>query len=157
MNCGGPHQDHVDRIMAVMDRSFDPAFGEAWSRAQLLGSLALPYCNYHLLDAKGQPPGSDSPAAGFYLSRTGFDEEELLLLAVHPKMRRRGIATLLLEDLAQAARQRGAKRLLLEMRKGNPAEFLYRNWGFKPIGIRPKYYRGADDTLIDAITFEKII
>lgn len=157
MNCNAPHQDHVDQIMAVMNRAFDPAFGEAWSRAQLLGSLVLPHCNYNLLNAEGQPLSGDSPAAGFYLSRTGFDEEELLLLAVQPEMRRRGIATVLLEDLAKNACQRGAKRLLLEMRDGNPAEFLYRNWGFKPIGIRPKYYRAANGTLLDAITFEKII
>jgi ribosomal-protein-alanine N-acetyltransferase len=43
--------------------------------------------------------------------------------------------------------------LLLEMRRGNPAEALYRTLGFVAIGARPNYYRAADGTRIDAITF----
>lgn len=150
-------EELLDNIMGVMDTAFDPAFGESWTRPQVLGSLMLGNCHCGLLDKAGRPPAKGARAAGFYLSRNAFDEEELLLLAVQPAARRRGIATLLLGELAAGARMRGARRIFLEMRQGNPAELLYRAWGFSPVGRRPNYYRGEDGRRIDAITFEKIL
>lgn len=106
------------------------------------------------MGADGRLDPTDTATAGFSLSRTGVDEEELLLFAVHPVWRGRGIGRRMLKEFASAAHARGAGRLLLEMRKGNPAEHLYRSFGFVPIGKRPNYYRAADGTFIDAITFE---
>lgn len=148
-----PPVDDLDRIMAVMDAAFDPAFGEAWNRRQVEDALLIGNCHYAVLDGFGQPVGSQADPAGFFLSRTGYDEEELLLLGVDPRFRRRGVGRALLDQFAREARQRGARRLLLEMRRGNRAELLYRNFGFVPIGERPNYYRGPDGARIDAITF----
>lgn len=145
--------DNLDQLMAVMETAFDPVYGEAWTRRQVEDALILGDCHYVLVDATGGIPGPDAPAAGFFLSRTGYDEEELLLLAVKPECRRSGLGRLLLGRLAQGARDRGATRLLLEMRRGNSAETLYRAFGFRPIGLRPNYYRGAGAERIDAITF----
>ena len=138
--------DDIDRIMAVMQAAFDPLFGEAWTRRQVEDALLVGNCHYGLAMAEGT-------CAGFYMSRIGVDEEELLLIAVDPRFRRRGIAARLLVDLAGAARERGAQRLLLEMRRDNPAAELYRQFGFVPIGERKNYYRRADGTRADAITF----
>ena len=148
-----PPGDDLDRIMAVMEAAFDPTFGEAWNRRQVEDALLIGNCHYALLDGFGAPLASGGEPAGFFQSRTGFEEEELLLLAVDPRFRRRGVGRALLELFAKGARQRGAIRLLLEMRRGNPAELLYRNFGFAPIGQRLNYYRSADGTRIDAITF----
>lgn len=148
-----PPGDDLDRIMAVMEAAFDPVFGEAWSRRQVEDALLIGNCHYGLLDAFGAPVAEGAEPAGFFLSRAGFDEEELLLLAVDPRFRRRGIGRALLEQFAGRARERGARRLLLEMREGNPAELLYRDFGFIPIGHRPNYYRGPEGTRIAAITF----
>ena len=145
--------DDVDRIMAVMASAFDPQFGEAWNRRQIIDALTLGVCDYLLLDAAGESPAGDAPAAGFCLSRRGFDEEELLLLAVDPAWRRRGLASRLLNGLAAAARGRGAERLLLEMRQNNPAEQLYLRYGFHRIGHRPGYYRTPNGLTLDAVTF----
>lgn len=145
--------DDVDRIMEVMTDAFDPAFGEAWTRRQVEDALLVGNCHYLLAGPDGAPPGPDSPSAGFCLSRTGFEEEELLLFAVVPAFRRRGIGLCMLRRFALEARRRGVRRLLLEMRKGNPAEELYRHFGFQPIGERPNYYRTPDGSRIDAITF----
>ena len=145
--------DDLDRIMAVMQAAFDPAFGEAWTRRQVEDALLIGNCHYRLIGADGGVPPDGEPAAGFSLSRHGFGEEELLLFAVSPEFRMRGIGRRLLEGFADDARKRGAERLLLEMRRGNPAEILYRQFGFEPVGERPNYYRSADGTRIDAITF----
>ncbi len=144
--------DDLDRIMAVMGAAFDPAFGEAWTRRQVEDALVIGNCHYLLAGSDGAP-ATEGPAAGFSLSRTGFEEEELLLFAVLPELRRRGLGGRILEALAAAARERGAKRLLLEMRRGNPAESLYRAFGFVPIGERPSYYRMAGGDRVDAVTF----
>ncbi len=149
--------DDLDRIMAIMATAFDPAFGEAWSRRQLEDSLVLGNSHYGLIDAAGEVPAPSAAAAGFFLSRKGVEEEELLLLAVAPQYRRSGLATRLLAAFAKAARARGALRLLLEMRQGNPAEGLYIGQGFLPIGHRPSYYRTASGEWLDAITFARDI
>lgn len=138
--------DDLDRIMAVMTAAFDPAFGEAWSRRQVEDALLIGNCHYALVAA-----GAD--CAGFYLSRFGFDEEELLLLAVMPEQRGRGYGAQLLERFLDDARARGATRALLEMRDGNPAEQLYRRRRFVQVGARPNYYRGPNGVPFDALTF----
>lgn len=137
-------EDDVDRIMAVMAVAFEPRFGEAWSRRQVLDALILGNCHYRILD--------DVEPKGFYLSRHGFDEEELLLLAVAPTYRGGGLGGSLLDDFLSAAKARGARRALLEMRRGNTAERLYASRNFRQIGERPCYYRTADGSALDAIT-----
>lgn len=145
--------DDTDRIMAVMQTAFAPEYGEAWSRRQVEDALLIGNCHYALIAAHGEPPEVGEPAAGFFLSRHGFEEEELLLLGVQPDQRRRGLAARLLNRLAKDAAARGARRLLLEMRRGNPAESLYRAHGFVPVGERLNYYRTPSGERLDAVTF----
>lgn len=129
-------------VMMIMDAAFDPAFGEAWTRGQCAGILSLPGVRLLLADR----------GAGFALSRSVYDEAELLLLAVAPACRRSGLGSLLLEAVAADARASRATRLHLEMRDGNPAATLYARTGFVEVGRRRNYYRGADGRQIDAIT-----
>jgi ribosomal-protein-alanine N-acetyltransferase len=145
--------DDVDKIMAVMQTAFDPAYGEAWNRRQVDDALRFGTCHYCLIGSTGSQLSENESAAGFFLSRTGFEEEELLLLAVDPQYRGRGLGRSLLDALRVGAATRGARRLLLEMRRGNPAETLYRNFGFYSIGERREYYRTQDGRRLDAITF----
>ncbi len=149
--------DHIDKIMAVMQAAFDPAYGEAWSRRQVEDALLIGNCHYALIAAHGDEPAADEAAAGFYLTRHGVEEEELLLIGIDPAHRRRGLAKTLLKRLAADATVRGALRLLLEMRHDNPAEALYLAHGFVPIGQRPNYYRTPDGERLDAVTYCKTL
>ncbi len=144
----------LDAAMAIMDAAFEPRWGEAWTRAQLRDSLAMP-STFLLLADRHAVPTKDGPAAGFVLSRQALDEEELLLLAVHPDERGRGLGVALVQLYFAAAARRGVHRIFLEMRTNNPAHSLYRRCGFEPIGVRPRYYRAADGESIDAITFAR--
>jgi ribosomal-protein-alanine N-acetyltransferase len=150
-------RDDLTRLMAVMDAGFEPRWGEAWTRRQVEDSLLSGFCSYYLISADGKPAVDGEDAAGFTLSRTIAGETELLLLAVDPKFRRRGLGALLVENLMREARAQGARRLFLEMRRGNPAEHLYRSLGFDPVGERAKYYRTSDGQRIDAVTFARTL
>lgn len=138
--------DDIDRIMAVMQTAFDPAYGEAWNRRQVEDALLIGNCHYRIAEIMDEP-------AGFTLCRHGFEEEELLLIAVAPEFRRRGIAAQLLRDCKADAKMRGARQLLLEMRSDNPAIQLYHQNGFVEIGFRKNYYRTPSGNSLDAITF----
>ncbi len=150
--------DDVDRIMAVMTAAFPVEFGEAWNRRQISDALLLSGTHYALIAADGtlhlKP---DESAAGFYLSRGLLDEEELLLFAIAPAARRKGLGHALLRQCIENARERGMKRLFLEMRRNNPAGILYAAHGFRAVGIRPRYYRAANGDRIDAITQELVL
>ncbi len=145
--------DDVDRIMAVMEAAFDPAFGEAWSRRQVSDALVMPNTHYLLAAADGRPARDGEPAVGFALSRGAADEEELLLIAVRPELRGHGIGATLIARFIAEARRRGATLLFLELREGNRAESLYRRLGFESVGRRRHYYRRGSGSPLDAITF----
>lgn len=145
--------EEVDPVMEIMDAAFDPHWGEAWNRNQLLSSLQMPNTHLLLVDPEGRQWFLGQVAAGFLLSRNAPGEEELLLVAVRPEYRRRRLAETLMQRFKVAAASRGAERLFLEMRANNPAELLYRSQGFEPIGRRRDYYRLADGSKLDAITF----
>ena len=148
-----PAADDIDRLMEVMDAAFPAKFGEAWTRRQVEDAILFGRSYYYLIGEDGTQALPGQKAAGFFLSRLGVEEEELLLLAVSPQYRRRGLGRRILEELSKSAKDRGSQRIFLEMREGNNAELLYVSHGFRTIGKRPKYYLCDDGSRIDAITF----
>jgi ribosomal-protein-alanine N-acetyltransferase len=135
-------------IMGVMDCAFEARFGEAWTASQC--ASLLPMSGVWLTLAR-----EGDEAVGFALSRLVVGEAELLLLAVKPGARGRGIGKLLLEHFQRAAISRGAERLHLEVRDGNPAVNLYDRSGFTLAGRRRRYYNGGDGQLYDALSLSK--
>ena len=143
----------VDRLMDVMEASFDPHYREAWTRRQVEDSLALPSTYMLLIGEDGNPPAEGIDAAGFVLARQAVDEIELLLIAVRPERRGKGLGRALLRQFFDNARERDAVKVFLEMRANNPAEKLYRAEGFTQIGQRRDYYRTITGHALDALTF----
>jgi ribosomal-protein-alanine N-acetyltransferase len=135
-------------VMAVMEAAFEPRFGEGWTAAQCAGLLPLPGVWLTVARASGD-------TVGFALSRVVLDEAELLLLAVKPDARRRGVGKSLLDHFIAAAINRGAQRVHLEVREGNSAVKLYRTSGFTLAGRRRRYYTGLDGELYDALSLSR--
>lgn len=143
---GGPAD--LDAVMRVMEDSFDPAFGEAWTAPQCAG--LLPMAGVWLSLAR------DAEAVtGFALGRIVRDEAELLLLAVHRSSQGKGVGQRLLDRFAAVAVSKGAEQLHLEVREGNHAVRLYSRNGYREVGRRRNYYRGRDGQLFDALTLAK--
>lgn len=135
----------LDPVMEVMNSAFDPGYGEAWNETQAMSMLAMPGAWLSLARIDGRP-------AGFALNRQIADEAELLLLAVLPDYRRRGVAMALIDRSRAILRDRNGIRLHLEVRHNNPAIELYKKAGFEQIGRRPGYYRSLDGQIHDALT-----
>ncbi len=77
------------------------------------------------------------------------EEGHVNTLTVDAAWRRRGVATLLLADLARAAVARGVRHLTLEVRAGNSgAQALYHKFGFAPVGLRRNYYAETGEDAI---------
>jgi ribosomal-protein-alanine N-acetyltransferase len=79
-----------------------------------------------------------------------FDELHINTLAVHPRWRRQGLASLLLTHVLDDAVRLGADKATLEVRESNEgARKLYERFGFEVGGVRKEYYRQpVEDALI---------
>ena len=78
------------------------------------------------------------------------DEAHVTTFAVHPRYRRRRIGERLLLSLLDLSVDRHAREATLEVRLSNlAARRLYEKYGFRPVGIRPRYYSdNGEDALI---------
>jgi [ribosomal protein S18]-alanine N-acetyltransferase len=78
------------------------------------------------------------------------DEAHITTFAVHPAWRRQRIGERLLLAFLDLASDRGAHEATLEVRLSNlAARKLYEKYGFRPVGIRPRYYSdNGEDALI---------
>lgn len=121
-----------------------PAIPEVGPWGRLLGGVR------RLLAPVPPPPVGGEGICGYVGIWLMVDEAHILSIAVRSSLRRRGIGELLLiatVDLAQALDQ---KAVSLECRVSNlPAQALYDKYGFKQVGIRPRYYSdNREDALI---------
>lgn len=74
------------------------------------------------------------------------DEAHITNVAVHPAYRQKKVATLLLMALEQKLAEKGIDSLTLEVRASNQAaQNLYAQRGFRPLGLRKKYYTDNDE------------
>ena len=78
------------------------------------------------------------------------DEAHITTFAVHPAYRRRRIGERLLLAMLDLSVDRHAREATLEVRLSNlAARRLYEKYGFRPVGIRPRYYSdNQEDALI---------
>ncbi len=78
------------------------------------------------------------------------DEAHITTFAVHPAWRRQRIGERLLLAFLDLARDRHAREATLEVRLSNlAARRLYEKYGFRPVGLRPRYYSdNNEDALI---------
>ena len=78
------------------------------------------------------------------------DEGHIITFAVHPAWRRQHVGERLLLAFIDLASERRAHEATLEVRLSNlPARRLYEKFGFRPVGLRPRYYSdNGEDALI---------
>jgi ribosomal-protein-alanine N-acetyltransferase len=118
-------------------------FSDPWSEAGILESIQSE--TTFALVAE-----NDGGELGYLMARLSGEEGEILNLAVLPEHRRQGVGRELLERGLALLIGRGVREAYLEVRESNlAARGLYMSYGFRPVGVRPHYYRNpAEDALV---------
>ena len=141
--CTPMQLEDIEAVLAIEQQSFTMPWTEAMFGSELRNERTS-----HMLVAR---VGAASDIIVGYLGyRVVLDEMHVILLAVAPAWRQRGIARQMLCQAMDEAREAGCTRATLEVRVSNtPAQQLYYSLRFAPVGTRPKYYvRPTEDALI---------
>ena len=131
----------LDAIMLIEHRSFP---SDAWSAESMAAELASPHGRYLVDEHEGVIIGY-----GGVRALQGSADADIQTIALDADHRGGGRGRALLRALLDAAADRGAREVFLEVRADNPtAEGLYLSEGFEEIGRRPHYYQPDD---VDAV------
>jgi ribosomal-protein-alanine N-acetyltransferase len=130
------------------------SYSNPWPKDAFKRELKLPFSR--ILVARNNEPFGPI-LFGYLVLWIIRGEAHILNVAVHPEHRRQGIATALLQAGIDAARLQGAEILYLEVRRSNAgAQTLYQAFGFKTVGVRPKYYEdNREDALVMLLELKK--
>ncbi len=135
----------VDGIMAIESSVFEL---DAWSRDTMAREVS-DSSGFYLVVTEGDA----IVAYAGMLAPVGSPDSDVQTIAVHPAVRRRGVARELMRRMLAEAVERGARETFLEVRVDNPgAQALYESLGFEGIAVRPRYYmpEGVDALVMRA-------
>jgi ribosomal protein S18 acetylase RimI-like enzyme len=76
-------------------------------------------------------------------------------LLVHRRARRQGLGAMLMQEIERRARSAGFTLLVLDTKRGDAAESLYRRAGWIEVGVIPGYALNPDGSLCDTVVFYK--
>jgi ribosomal-protein-alanine N-acetyltransferase len=118
-------------------------FGDPWSAFAFDEIFRSPHGVGLVAERRGEP-------IGYLVARVAAGEGEILNLAVVPESRRQGLGRDLLEAGIGALKRAGARDIFLEVREHNlAAQRLYQGRGFRPVGLRARYYRNpVEDAIV---------
>jgi [ribosomal protein S18]-alanine N-acetyltransferase len=115
------------------------AFRNPWSAELLRRELGHDWST--ILVAEEPGPRGQVTLVGFVIFWIVHDELHVLNVATAPEHRNRGVARRVLEAALDQGRRQQCTLATLEVRRSNAAALgLYRDFGFRPVGIRPNYY-----------------
>jgi len=133
--------EDVDYVYEIERRSHSTP----WSRLTFQRELTNNRHNLCLVAKLGER------IVGFMCMYYVVDEGHITNIAVDVPYRDRGIATHLILEAIEKLKEKGIKRITLEVRKSNTkAQHLYIKFGFRMSGIRKGYYT---DNREDALVF----
>ena len=117
-------------------------FSDPWNEQAFVSGMNSPFFYGVLFEEGGQ-------VCAYACEMVIFEDAEVLNVAVSPSFRRQGLGEKLLIALEEYAKNKGAERLLLEVREGNsPARGLYEKLGFAPFGVRKNYYEDGENAVV---------
>ncbi len=112
---------------------------EPWSESAFLSELDLKTA----VDFAAVCGGA---VAGYIIASVAADEGCINNFAVSPDFIRRGIGSALLNAALAEMKSRGASLVALEVRLSNKAaKKIYEKAGFKPVGIRKRFYKNPTE------------
>jgi [ribosomal protein S18]-alanine N-acetyltransferase len=131
--------DDLDRVMEIEK----DGFAHPWSAELIRREMAHDWSTILLATEMRRGPGGlpMEHCLGFVVYWLVHDELHVLNIATALEDRRRGVARELMLEAARRARAAGAVLSTLEVRRSNVGAIaLYRELGYRQVGIRPNYY-----------------
>ena len=132
----------LPQVVAIERR----AFTSPWSLAMFVLELSKPtgLC----LAAEVPARGGEADLGGYLICSRYDTVWHVMNVAVDPTLRRRGIATAMIQSLL--ARVERDAQLTLEVRKSNSGAIrLYESFGFRSAGVRRRYYAdNGEDAIV---------
>lgn len=118
-------------------------FLEPWNAEMILDAVENTDYEFYVCTTENED------IVGYFSMLNGLFDTELLRIAVNERCRGNGYASKMMERLLEVSKERGAEKVLLEVRESNnKARSLYEKYGFKVCGKRPKYYGGVEDAVL---------
>ncbi len=132
-------------LLAVLDIE-RRSFAQPWSRAFFEKELATPFARLVVAVEEAVPRPQ---VIGYTCRWRVTDEVHLLNVAVHPERRGLGHGRALVGAVVAEAEMARTRVVYLEVRAGNViARRLYRQLGFKDLGVRRGYYGPGQDAIV---------
>jgi [ribosomal protein S18]-alanine N-acetyltransferase len=128
-------EDDIPEVMGI-ERS---SFSTPWSEISFLSEVYKKnaFSNVAVFEGK---------IIGYICINYLLHESHILNLAVHERFRRRGVATILMNESLKELKKKGAAFMYLEVRASNAgAKKFYELFGFTVGSIRKKYYTNPDE------------
>lgn len=117
-------------------------FSDPWTRRMLAESFLSDRFEGVLLEEEGS-------VVAYGGMSIVLDEAEIQLVAVSEMFRRCGRGMQIMEKLLNIAKERGVKKVFLEVRVSNsPAQILYLKCGFRGLYCRTRYYPDGEDAVV---------
>jgi [ribosomal protein S18]-alanine N-acetyltransferase len=128
--------------IAAMSRDFiEEGLGWGWTPARVAHSIRNRATNVVIAQS-----GTD--IAGFGIMKYLDDDAHLLLFAVKPFYRRRGVGSGLLRWLEQSATTAGIEMIFVEARESNrAARSFYQAQGYRELTVLKGYYAGRENAV----------
>ncbi|MCK5146781.1 ribosomal protein S18-alanine N-acetyltransferase [bacterium] len=133
------HGNDLDEVLNIEN----DAFTEPWSRRSFEAELDKEYAICIVYE-------HDSKIVAYLIAWKIEEELHIANIAVNKKSRREGIARKLLKNVF--SKYKSCHSTFLEVKRSNfSARQLYRDFGFKEMGVREKYYSvdGEDAILME--------
>jgi ribosomal-protein-alanine N-acetyltransferase len=127
------NEGDLDAIMEIEKL----AFRSPWLREVFVGELDRDWAHVDVLRLRS----AERTVIAFVNYWLVRDEVHVLNVATHPEHRRQGHGARLLEHVIAFAHREKCRYVTLEVRRSNQAaRRLYQKYGFRPVGVRPRYY-----------------
>jgi ribosomal-protein-alanine N-acetyltransferase len=145
--------DDLDRIMEIEKDGFAHPWSAELIRREMLHDWSTILLATELRTGPGHLP--TEAILGFVVYWLVHDELHILNIATAVEERRRGIGRALMDEAARRGRIAGAVLATLEVRRSNVSAIaLYRNLGYRQIGVRPNYYVDeGEDAIVMTLHF----
>lgn len=129
--------------LGQIERLEQQCFRTPWSRAAFASELRNKVARYTVIEC-------DDDIIGYGGMWVFLGEAHVTNIGIAPQYRRQGWGRRLLQHMMQQARELGAVKMTLEVRRSNAAaQQLYFSCGFTSAGVRKGYYSDTgEDALI---------